>query len=217
MQPRDGRLFNDSDSIPSSQYAPALLSHRLWQRRFAGTQGPPALGRDIIVNDQHFTIVGIMPDDFRGLTTDTTPDMWIPLSAFKSLVKNVDRPLQFQLAARLKSGLSLKQAEVECQTVWQSTMTDYYRNIERVPEKDVAELVGRVVHLESLERGVSVLRNNFKTVLETILVASLFLLLAVCLTVGGLFTIRAHLAAARVRGPVFTWRIPAWFASTVVD
>jgi putative ABC transport system permease protein len=191
VQPRDGRLFNDSDSIPSSQYAPALLSYRLWQRRFAGTQGPPALGRDIIVNDQHFTIVGIMPDDFRGLTTDTTPDIWIPLSAFKSLVKNVDRPLQFQLAARLKSGLSLKQAEVECQTVWQSTMTDYYRNIEPVPEKDVAELVGRGVHLESLERGVSVLRNNFKTVLETILVASLFLLLAVCLTVGGLFTIRA--------------------------
>ncbi len=70
-------------------------------------------------------------------------------------------------------------------------MTDYYRNIERVPEKDVAELVGRVVRLESLERGVSVLRNNVKTVLETILVASLFLLVAVCLTVGGLFTIRA--------------------------
>jgi predicted permease len=191
VQPRDGRLFNDSDSVPSSQYAPALLSDRLWQRRFAGTQGPPALGRDIIVNDQHFTIVGIMPADFRGLTTDTTPDLWIPLSAFKSLVKHVDQPLRFQLAARLKSGLSLKQAEVECQTVWQSTMTEYYRNIERVPEKDVAELVGRVVHLESLERGVSVLRNSFKTVLETVLVASLFLLLAVCLTVGGLFTIRA--------------------------
>jgi predicted permease len=79
---------------------------------------------------------------------------------------------------------------VECQTVWQSTMTDYYRNIERQPEKDAAELVGKVVHLESLERGVSVLRNNFQTVLETILVASMFLLLAVCLTVGGLFTIR---------------------------
>ncbi len=191
VQPRDGRLFSDSDSKLSSQYAPALLSYRLWQQRFAGTQEPPTLGRDIVVNDQHFTIVGIMPDDFRGLTTDTTPDIWIPLSAFKSLVKNVDRPLQFQLAARLKSGASLNQAEVECQTVWQATMMDYYRNIERVPEKDAAELVGRLVHLESLGRGVSVLRNTFKTVLETILVASLFLLLAMCLTVGGLFTIRA--------------------------
>lgn len=70
-------------------------------------------------------------------------------------------------------------------------MPDYYRNIERVPEQDVAELVGRIVRLESLERGVSVVRNNFKTVLETILVASIFLLLAVCLTVGGLLTIRA--------------------------
>ena len=190
VQPRDGQLFSESESTPSSPYAPALLSHRLWQRRFAGAQGPPALGRNIALNDRHFTIVGIMPEDFRGLTTDTTPDIWIPLSAFKSLVKD-DQPLRFQVAARLKPGLSLKQAEVECQTVWQSTMMDYYRNIEGLPEKDAAELVGRVVRLESLERGVSVLRNSFKTVLEAILVASTGLLLAVCFTVGGLFTIRA--------------------------
>jgi predicted permease len=191
VQPREGRLFDDSDSTPSSPYAPALVSSRLWQRRFAETRGLPARGRDITLNGQHFTIVGIMPEDFRGLTADTTPDIWIPLSAFKSLVKSVDRPLQFQLAARLEPGVSVKQAEVECQTVWQSTMADYYRNVEQVPEKDVAELVGRGVHLESLERGVSVVRNNSKTVIETILVASMFLLLAVCLTVGGLLTIRA--------------------------
>jgi predicted permease len=190
VQPREGRLFNEGDWTLSSQYPPALLSYRLWQRRFGGTQGSPALGRDISVNDRHFTIVGIMPENFRGLTTDTTPDIWIPLRAFRSLVKR-DRPLQFQLAARLRSGLSLKQAQVECQTVWQSTMTDYYRNIEGQSEKDAAELVGRVVHLESLERGVSVLRDTFRTALETILVASMFLLLAVCLTVGGLLTIRA--------------------------
>lgn len=190
VQPREGRLFNDSDSTLSSQYAPALLSYRLWQRRFAMAGGSPALGRDITVNDHHFTIVGIMPENFRGLATDTTPDIWIPLSAFKSLVKH-DQPLRLQLAARLRSGLSLKQAQVECQAVWQSTMTDYYRNIEGQSEKDAAELVGRVVHLESLARGVSVLRNTFRTVLETILVASMFLLLAVCLTVGGLLTIRA--------------------------
>ncbi len=191
VQPRDGQLFNESDSIRLSQSSPALLSHRLWQRRFPGTRGRDAVGRDITVNDHHFTIVGIMPDDFRGLTADTTPDIWIPLSAFKSLVKHVNQPLRLQVAARLKPGLSLKQAEVECQTVWQSTMTDYYRNIESQSEKDAAELVGRVVLLESLEHGVSVLRNSFRTVLQTILVASMFLLLAVCLTVGALFTIRA--------------------------
>jgi len=190
VQPRDGHLFDEGDSGPSAQSAPALLSYRMWQRRFAGTRGAPALGLDIAVNDRHFTVVGIMSEDFRGLTTDTTPDIWIPLSAFKSLVGS-ERPLQFQLAARLKPGVSLKRAEVECQTVWQSTMRDYYRNIEHQPEKDAAELVGRIVHLESLERGVSVLRNSFKTVLETILVASTFLLLALCLTVGGLLTIRA--------------------------
>jgi predicted permease len=190
VHPREGQLFDENDSTSSSGNVPAVLSHRLWQRRFAGTGGPPALGRDITVNDRHFTIVAIMPEDFRGLTTDTTPDMWVPLTAFKSLVKE-DEPLQFQLAARLKPGLSLKQAEAECQTVWQSTMPDYYRNIDGRTEKDAAALVSRGVYVESLARGVSVLRNQFKTVLETILVASLFLLGAVCLTVGGLFTIRA--------------------------
>jgi predicted permease len=189
VQPRDGHLFDDSDAT-AAESAPALLSHRLWQHRFGGTRSIPALGQDITINARHFTIVGIMPEDFRGLTTDTTPDVWIPLSAFKSLVRS-ERPLQFQLAARLKPGVSLKQGEVECQTVWQSTMMDYYRNIEHESEQDAAELVARGVHLKSLERGISVLRNSFKTVLETILVASACLLAAVCLTAGGLLTIRA--------------------------
>jgi putative ABC transport system permease protein len=30
VQPRDGQLFNESESTPSSQYSPALLSYRLW-------------------------------------------------------------------------------------------------------------------------------------------------------------------------------------------
>ena len=34
---------------------------------------------------------------------------------------------------------------------------------------------------------------------------------------GRLVHHQSPLAAARVRGPVFTWRIPAWFASTAVD
>src|SRR3954462_96443 len=61
VQPRDGQVFTQSDSTASAQSAPALLSDRLWQRRFPGTERPSALGQDIIANDHHFTIVGIMP------------------------------------------------------------------------------------------------------------------------------------------------------------
>ena len=216
VQPRDGHLFDESDSTPSAQSVPALLSYRLWQRRFDEKRSTPALGQDITINDHHFTVVGIMSEDFRGLTTDTTPDVWIPLSAFKSLVAS-ERPLQFQLAARLKPGVSLKQAEVECQTVWQSTMMDYYRNIEHESEQDAAELVGqerlpRISRARGL-RPAQQFQDGARDDPRGKHVSAFGRLSHG----GGPADHQSPVAAARVRGPVFARRIPARPASTTVD
>src|SRR5688572_3265955 len=42
-----------------------VLSHRGWQKLFAGN--PTVIGRSLLVNGLPYEIVGVMPEDFRGL------------------------------------------------------------------------------------------------------------------------------------------------------
>src|SRR5262249_41056736 len=127
----------------------------------------------------------------HGLTADTSADLWVPLAAYRTLVSSEsDRPL-FELAGRLAPGSSRSAAEAECREIWQSTMDRYYREIEHQSADDAAQLVARNIELESLERGVSILRDSFDGVLKVANVAALLLLLIVCLNVGGILMARA--------------------------
>src|SRR5260370_27322113 len=97
----------------------------------------------------------------------------------------------FELAGRLTPGSSRASAEVECRAIWQSTMDRYYRDIEHQSAAEATQLVARAVDVESLERGVSILRDSFDKVLKGTIVAALLLLLIVCLNVGGILMARA--------------------------
>ena len=76
-----------------------------------------------------------MRQEFNGITTDTGPDLWVPLRAYRTLFSSDSESLTLELAGRLKSGVSRVQAEAECRTIWQSAMNDYYRNVEHRSRK----------------------------------------------------------------------------------
>jgi predicted permease len=188
VQPLEGRTLHADDDRPSGN-PPVVLSHRLWQRRFGGDR--EVIGRSLAVNGRYFTIVGIMPEPFHGLTADTSADLWMPLAAYRTMMSSEsDRPM-FELAGRLTPGAQRSAAEAECREIWQSTMDRYYRDIEHRSAEDAAQLVARNIELESLERGVSILRDSFDRVLKVAIAASLLLLLIVCLSVGGILMTRA--------------------------
>jgi len=186
---RDGRTLRADDERASGN-PPAIISDRLWQRRFGATRD--VIGQSLAIKGRYFTIVGVMPERFHGLTTDTGADVWMPLAAYRTLVPagGGDR-LIFELAGRLAPGASREAAEAECRAIWQSTMEGYYRDDEHQSAQDVTQLVARSVALESLERGVSVLRASFDGVLKITIGAALLLLLIVCLNVGGILMARA--------------------------
>jgi len=188
VSPLHGRSLHAEDERPSGN-PPAVVSHRLWRRRFDGNRD--VIGRSLALNGRYFTIVGVMPERFHGLTTDTGADLWIPLPAYRTLVPSESGLLRFELAGRLTPGSLRASAEAECRAIWQSTMDRYYRDIEHRSAEDATQLVARGVELESLERGVSILRDSFDKVLKITIVAALLLLLIVCLNVGGILMARA--------------------------
>src|SRR5215207_5507348 len=64
VSPALGRNFTAAEDLPDSLAGRvALLSHALWQRRYAAD--PSIVGRSIQVGLRRFTVVGVLPDEFR--------------------------------------------------------------------------------------------------------------------------------------------------------
>ncbi len=69
---------------------------------------------------------------------------------------------EYQLAGRLKPGITRIEAQAECLTIWRSVMKDYYEKIEKRLPETISPLLKRGVEVQSLERGTSILRGKFR-------------------------------------------------------
>jgi predicted permease len=97
-----GRAFLQSDDHPGA--APILvLGYNVWQERYAGVLG--VIGRQVRVNGQPATIVGVMPKGFRF---PNNVDLWMPLVPSPDLAKRDKRTLLGY--AILRPGVTLREA-----------------------------------------------------------------------------------------------------------
>lgn len=116
--PLMGRYLQPEDSVDGS--APVVvLSHHLWQQRFAGR--PDILGQSLEIDSRSSQIVGVMPEDFAldmgplfAPLTDAA-DFWWPLPITEAWRQPRGRWLI--VIARLTPGASLKAAQTEMSTV----------------------------------------------------------------------------------------------------
>ena len=109
---RLGRGLADFDAVAPGGGPVAVLSDRAWDRLF--DRNPSALGSELHVNDQTFTIVGIAREEFSGLN-DTPPDLWIPLTMHGAVIKQelfgANQPREVAVIGRLRAGVTAAQAE----------------------------------------------------------------------------------------------------------
>src|SRR5688500_17898958 len=72
--PALGRVFlPEEDAVPERD-AVVVLSHALWTTRLGGD--PDVVGTTVTLNDRTYTVVGVMPEGFRGLSYQA--EAWIP-------------------------------------------------------------------------------------------------------------------------------------------
>jgi predicted permease len=104
-----GRVFAASDDEPGAPPV-AVIGYQVWQSRYGGSSG--VIGRQIRVNEQPATIIGVMPDGFRMPNRE---DVWIPLGAsLANEARDVRGLLVFGL---LKPGVTIPQASADLDVV----------------------------------------------------------------------------------------------------
>jgi predicted permease len=113
-QPELGRVFLPGEDQPSTPHV-AVLSHTFWKNRFASRAD--ILGQDLVLDKERYAIIGVMPASIElKAWSGTAGAAWIPL-AWTDAERAVRGNHNYSAVARLKSGVSLAQANAELQTI----------------------------------------------------------------------------------------------------
>lgn len=110
VQPSVGRAFTAAEGQFGAQKV-VILSDGLWQRRFGGAKD--VLGRQLKMNEELYTVVGVMPPDF---SFPARAEIWTPLALN---AQNWQQRGGHYLSgvARLKLGTSLAAAEADLNSI----------------------------------------------------------------------------------------------------
>jgi putative ABC transport system permease protein len=108
-----GRTFTMDEDRPGPNRV-VVLSHEFWQRRFGSDRA--VLGRDLTLNGESYTVIGVMPADFRFYSRT---DLWTPL-AFDAAEANERNSRYLELTGRLKASVTIEQAAADVDRLTQA-------------------------------------------------------------------------------------------------
>lgn len=124
VAPALGRAFTADDADAGGSRV-ALLSHGLWQRRFASDAA--VLGRRIILDGQPHVIVGVMPPGFTSpgdLVAAARTAVWVPAVYPPELLANRGDH-EIRVLARLLPGITVDQARTRLGAVSEALAEQY--------------------------------------------------------------------------------------------
>jgi hypothetical protein len=114
IPPVRGRAFDAPDDAAGAPRV-AVLSHAFWKTRLGGAES--AVGSSITLDGQPFTVVGVMPPDFRFPLDGPAAALWVQPRAAPFGNMLGERALFFyQLVGRLRAGATVERARGELAT-----------------------------------------------------------------------------------------------------
>src|SRR5688500_8427797 len=111
VPPALGRVFTPDDDRPGAHKV-VVLSHALWKARYGGD--PQIVNRDIQLDGEKYTVVGVMPAGFQFFESDVR--LWFPIAFNAEQLANRGGHY-LKVIARLKPGVTLDQAQADLAAV----------------------------------------------------------------------------------------------------
>ena len=197
-KPVIGRLFTPGEtSVDEAQGV--VITYPWWESHF--NLDPSALGQSITLNGHSFTIIGVLPQGFSGVSVGGKTEFYVSMATQPQL--KADWPLTdsnlwwVRLMARKKTGISDKQL--------QSVMDVTFSAIAKEIMKE-----GRILITDGHQGGFSLDRDYYRKPLLLLLSLVGIVILVVCANLAGLmlsrgaaryheFAVRAAIGAGRFR------------------
>ncbi len=180
VQPSLGRAFTADEDHPGQLVA--ILSHGLWQRQFGAD--PNIVGRTVSLNRQPYTVVGVMPRAFVfplvGMNQGDSSEVFIPMAFTPEELADVGDNFNYSVVGRLKSGVSLTQANADLGAI-------AHRILETYPAEFRGDINLSAIALPLADQVV----GKARTLLVLLFGAVAFVLLISCINVTNLLLTRA--------------------------
>lgn len=106
-----GREFSADDHIPGAARV-VLLGHAVWASRYGADPG--VVGREVDVNGEPATVVGVMPDRFR-FPIDT--GLWLPLTSMPGITDTARDARRLAVFGRLADGITQDDARADLEAL----------------------------------------------------------------------------------------------------
>lgn len=182
VAPQFGRSFTEDEDAPEGAHAVIIISHSLWQRQFGGSGD--VVGRTVQINRHSFTIIGIAPARFHGMTNGLRDDFWAPISMHNEVLQYgsyQSRTFRWVSAlARLRPTVPVESAQAAVSTLSSQLQASY-------PDSNKA-LTFRCFSLRNSPIGG---QAELRPVLRLLMAVGLGVLLIVFANIANLLLVRA--------------------------
>lgn len=205
IEPAIGRLITPADETVAGQNPVAVISYDYWQRRFG--LDPGLVGKNIVLNNSPFMIIGVTAPEFFGLQPGERIDVSVPVTMiaqvrpdfavagtrFDVLTSRIRSSLY--VMARLGSGVTKAEAMANLEPIYRQAMREAAEGLSGLPFDSPAARQGLLqtkLRLDSVGQGLAALRQQFSKPLWILMAAVALLLLVTCANVANLLLARAN-------------------------
>jgi predicted permease len=183
VMPVVGRTFTAAEDLPGGPKV-VLLSYWVWKRTFAGDPG--IVNRVVRINEEPYTVVGVMPEIFSGNPGNPesqgdagSSGVWLPLQL--STKDPGYEGTNYMMIGRLRANVTLAQAREEMRGLTGPFFAQF----------PFLAKWNRQPHEFTVQPLQAVVVSDVKQSLLVLLAAVLAVLLVACLNLAGLMTARA--------------------------
>ena len=199
IQPALGRLLaRTDDQTTSGQYGNdvTVLSYAFWENAFGAS--PSVLGKQIMVNGQPLTIVGVAPRGFSGTTLGARPDVFVPLSMAGVMIDGwkgveTDRDEHFvYIFGRLAPGATMPQAAASINPTYHAIINDIEApRVKGMSAQTEAQFRAEMIRLSDGRRGQSSTITTSRLPLTLLFAVAGIVLVIACANIANLLLARA--------------------------